>query len=1012
MTTERGTLGPTTFVELLTRAAGLTPGALLVVSDGASERRVALGGGAVRVTTLGARAGRTLLEALLEHPELTPEQGQRLEAAAQASWSAGLDPLQPVLARPDVKRLVDACAAGLVVDELVETILWEGAEYELRAAPPPAGPPDRGALDLAAGAEDVLAQVRAKGEVWAALQARLGDPSRTVIRPGRAPDEEESDPLEDVLLAVVPEGGLTLAEALLNFRLAGPDVLVGCQTAARLAEEGRLVVEPEPPPPSSERRQALAREDVARIEPLLPALHLPAPALRRLARAHEALGDGPRAVDAWARAADALAAQPPEALEALREAVRLAPGCPFARERLAEALAAAGQADEAAREWAEAARRGAALGLRARVVAALRRATALAPHRPELTGWLADALVSQGRGDEAAAAWEALAGRLEGAGAHGQATAAWQALARLSPGHPDAGVRARRAYVRQGWARAVGVAAAVVVVAAAAGAFTLRASAAARRDDDATVAAAVPLAMEGRHDEARARVEARRASGRGDPARLARLAEAVEAARHDDAADRLARAAAVEGAGKVLEASQAYRRLEEEFPGSPAAKEAAARLIALDLDEKQAARAAEGVAAAARGGQVAQALTQARELLRRQGRTQAAKALQLPLEVRSAPPGAAVQVNGQRAGTTPCVVWLPQGPVALEVAGQGTQVHRATIDATSPEVASPLTIELQRAVRWRVDTLGPLLDAPWASDEGIVIGGTDQRVRGVAWDGQPRWTVRLAPFAHAAGPPVGVGDVVVVVEAGPTGGRALALEPRTGALRWERPLEGEDVRAVGPLGDGVVTSTAAGRLVLLGPDGEPRWRADLGAPLALPAAAGPEHVAAVTADGRAHLVDARGAVAPLPAPGRVVAPPGATPQGWLVATDAGELCLLGRQQPQPVWRRRLPEPLSAAATLADGLVLAPAGRRLLALDPATGAVRWERDLGAALGPPVARQGRVFVAAADGALHALGAARGDALWVARSGGPIRGAPVARRGLVLVAAEDGALSAVVE
>ncbi|MBX3470796.1 MAG: PQQ-binding-like beta-propeller repeat protein [Planctomycetes bacterium] len=522
----------------------------------------------------------------------------------------------------------------------------------------------------------------------------------------------------------------------------------------------------------------------------------------------------------------------------------------------------------------------------------------------------------------------------------------------------------------------------------------------------------LPLLVEGRAPEAQARLEAPVRGGRADPARLEQLLALVSAARDDDAADQLDRAAALEAAGRDLEARQAYRRLETDAPGTPAAERAAARLIALDLEERQAARAAEAVTAAARGSEVGKALAQARELLRRHGRTQAARAQRLPLEVRSAPPGGAVRVDGQPAGTAPCVVWLPAGPATLEVTAQGMQPHRATVDATSPDVASPLTVELQRAVRWRVETLGPLLEGPWVGDEGLVLGGTDQRVRGLAHDGQLRWTVRLAPFAHVAGSPVGLGELVVVVESAPSGGRAFALEPRTGAVRWRRPLEGEDVRAVGALDGGVVVSSAAGRLVLLGPDGEPRWRADLGAPLALPAAVGPEHVAVVTADGRAHLVDARGAVTPLAAPGRILATPGATPQGWLVATDAGELCLLGRQQAQPVWRRRLPAPLSAGPTLAENLVLAPAGQRLLALDSGTGAPRWERDLGAVLGAPVARQGRVFVAGADGALHALGAARGDTLWIARSGGAVRGAPVVRRGLVLVAAEDGVLSAVVE
>lgn len=95
----------------------------------------------------------------------------------------------------------------------------------------------------------------------------------------------------------------------------------------------------------------------------------------------------------------------------------------------------------------------------------------------------------------------------------------------------------------------------------------------------------------------------------------------------------------------------------------------------------------------------------------------------------------------------------------------------------------------------------------------------------------------------------------------------------------------------------------------------------------------------------------------------------------------------------PVWSVQPPAPTAralavgccpaGAAPTAGGLYTLAGGATLLALDPATGAVRWQQTLGdAVLAPPVASSGVVSVlalAGADAALHGLDAATGEPLW---------------------------------
>lgn len=113
---------------------------------------------------------------------------------------------------------------------------------------------------------------------------------------------------------------------------------------------------------------------------------------------------------------------------------------------------------------------------------------------------------------------------------------------------------------------------------------------------------------------------------------------------------------------------------------------------------------------------------------------------------------------------------------------------------------------------------------------------------------------------------------------------------------------------------------------------------------------------------------------------------------------------------EEAWLVTLPASPLAAGTMDAERVYIPLGRRqvdavpqegteqLVALDRQTGEQRWARNLASAW-PPVAGDGRVFLAASDG-IHALDAATGMPAWHAPIAGEIVAAPVVAGGLLIV------------
>ncbi|WP_228983824.1 PQQ-binding-like beta-propeller repeat protein [Streptomyces sp. DH12] len=321
-------------------------------------------------------------------------------------------------------------------------------------------------------------------------------------------------------------------------------------------------------------------------------------------------------------------------------------------------------------------------------------------------------------------------------------------------------------------------------------------------------------------------------------------------------------------------------------------------------------------------------------------------------------------------------------------------------------------------------------------------------------DGARAWSVPAVGGAAASGRGEGaavlpVGGVVLVVgadaEGGAEGGARLeALDPATGAVRWQAAL-GAYAQVV-PGADMVLAVLPDGRVRALdAATGAERWA---GRPAARGAQwvggpRGPLFAAAVAADGATTLVTAvdpvdgrvlwrervRGSLTPVQATERGLVLLSADADLYTDAVvrltaDAGTDPAAGaggRAGRRVVTRVALGGPVDQAQAVADGdaVYVVGSGGSLTAVDLAVGREQWRLETGAArVSRPVVADGRVLLMAGDGRLLAVDAGRravvGQTAPRMAGGGrafvPLLPAPVVVDGKVVAGAPDGAVFAV--
>lgn len=323
----------------------------------------------------------------------------------------------------------------------------------------------------------------------------------------------------------------------------------------------------------------------------------------------------------------------------------------------------------------------------------------------------------------------------------------------------------------------------------------------------------------------------------------------------------------------------------------------------------------------------------------------------------------------------------------------GSPMKRGVLLATA--AASLVTAAASLAM---ADVLAPAAvslagDAPPAADALIAALPAVARpeLSAVSAAGRLAWRVPLEGRAVGA---VTLGDRVVV--ALPDG--LEALDAASGSLLWRLPLEG---RPTAPVAHGglVVVGTSAGRLVAVDPaTGAPRWNVDAGGPVAAPPTPARDLIVVGTkqrevlgvtvADGLVRWSVILG--------GRVTAPTAVLPGVVYVAAWDGRLTALDPETGAVRWSARLGGPVEVAlaatrgaggrdavvalredGTLVAVVASAPAETARSGTAPFAPRVAWTHRLDADDPAPAAADGRLFLGGRD--LTALDAASGRVLW---------------------------------
>ncbi len=202
------------------------------------------------------------------------------------------------------------------------------------------------------------------------------------------------------------------------------------------------------------------------------------------------------------------------------------------------------------------------------------------------------------------------------------------------------------------------------------------------------------------------------------------------------------------------------------------------------------------------------------------------------------------------------------------------------------------------------------------------------------------------------------------------------------------------------------------------PTRSPRWVRDLGSPIWADVTAAGDVVLAATDAGQLHAVDPRTGADRwvFKTGGAIRARAVVLDQDVVVQSDDGAVYRIDLRTGAQKWRVVIGQPVrrvpladpssrydnraSAVAYDRERLFVGTHDGRILALDAATGAIRWEHKTGdSVIATPVVASGRVFCGSMDGTIYALDATKGIQLWTHDTGGAVTTAVALHKDLVL-------------
>ena len=1000
------------FQQVLKKLDGARTVAYFLVSDGLSEKCVFFPAGGLRVTSIGARSGRSVSDAIRARPDFQKSWEQAL-AEAKGDTERSLEDV----ASGELREAMKSSSRDVIRDELLDLLVWEGAEFEFRLTNPPPAifAPGMEAAKLSLGVRPLLEEVGKQVLEWRRLAAKLGSPARTqVTLVGRPPATTPGLRGAFGLLARAPEQRAALDEVLIAGRRAGaPDPLALAAELLAASESGALELVIAPPPLDGEARRRRAKQRVDGLEEALQKLINKLAAHRRLATEYGELGDQDRAVENLRVVGEELRRR--EDLEGAagiyQQILEFSPQAFFAREELAALFVKLKRAPDAIAQWLRLAKDLAKFKLFNRAQKPLREAVKARPDDPELRRYLIESL--EASGDEAGAAqeWGQLAQLYEAQGDSQAALACYQQVAKRDPGND----LARQALGIAARARAplAGLFAVLLALAGLLGASsyvyqrfqTLQAFAAARD-------AARQEAFLGKFAAARTRMSEFSAAHDYPPERVEAVLTVISDLEEAEASQALRRAQSAEEAKRQGEALAQYEAIARAYPATKASQGAQERAAALREEVREAEVQVAEVARLADAGQSAEAFAKGQAAIKTLSWTPAVQALELPILVETQPAGARVQLGGETLeGRTPLVVRRPWAkPFRLSFGLSGHQEVSLEVDLQAKTAQPSYRVVLPRQTRWIRVTGGPILAGPAVAAGVVVTVSSDQTLYAYDRSGRLRWRYpqgelpqRLQVLSGVRYAPLLTPRAVFVVER--RGLRILASED--GKLVGEVALP-RDARPLGIAGELAIFGGLR-EVVAVDAQGQARWRVELSGRLVGASVDGPKGRVLVTTLTHLVVIEAESGkqFRPFDLAGAPRTAPVAAPGGVVLAREGQRAELVWDEVR---WSTPLPREASADPLVFGDLAFLACGDTLVALGLADGKPRWNRAFTGTLGQPVVSEGRIYVATSEGELWALDCAEGKVRWELPGAGPLSAPPAIDDDLIFLGSGDFKLYAI--
>jgi len=120
--------------QILKKLEGARTVAYFLVSDGLSEKCIFFPAGGLRVTSIGARRGRSLIDAIRAQPGYEKKWEPAMAAAVSDQGKRGS---LETLADGPLREAMKAASREVVRDELLDLLCWNGASFEFRLTNPP-----------------------------------------------------------------------------------------------------------------------------------------------------------------------------------------------------------------------------------------------------------------------------------------------------------------------------------------------------------------------------------------------------------------------------------------------------------------------------------------------------------------------------------------------------------------------------------------------------------------------------------------------------------------------------------------------------------------------------------------------------------------------------------------------------------------------------------------------------------------------------------------------------------